>query len=137
MTTVYKVVRNVGGWLSSVYALGDYRTIYTPGERVTRANLFIFLDKHRARDSRVDLYEEEVWECSTESAPRVCPEFVPDYEHTRHWSYAGIAPAHAVKLIRDFWDAPYGWKEGPLEILARTTGAYLVDDVTLIRRLDE
>lgn len=134
-TIVYKVVSRSPVGLRSIYALGEYTTVYTPGEKVSRPNLFVFLTQEDAQEARTEA-EEEVWICETESTPRKCPERIPDYEHTGTYTYWNIPPKEAGRLIREFWEHPYYACGGPLRVLAATYGAHLVDDVTLIREVE-
>lgn len=131
--TVYKVVDPTYGGLFSLYARGKYRTQYKPGEIVEKANIFVFCEQRDAESFRGKAYE--VWEAETQSIPRPAPRCIPVYDHTRDHYYGGIYPDQADKLIKEFWEDPYGDGEGPLETLFPPTGSHLVNDIKLIRRV--
>jgi hypothetical protein len=136
-STVYKLVQETEkGQLTSMTAEGSYLTVYQPGEWVQKKNLFVFLD---ARHAVTGIEGLELWECETTTEPRHAPERIPDYEHTYDKSYKGISPELTHQLIAEFFESPLPSSAyvGPLTLLWCANNAWLVDDVRLIRRIDE
>jgi hypothetical protein len=133
--TVYKVVELENEKLYSVYALDRYRTEYIPGELVERPNIFVFMSQEDSES--VQSRYDQIWECETQSDPRPAPVYIPDYDYTRDAGYRGVSPDEADKLISTFWSKPYNEDEGPLSLIGAPEGSYLVDDVKLIRRVDD
>lgn len=125
---VYKVVSSTR---SSVHARCDYEVTYPVGEAVLRDHLFVFLRKEDAEEMLDNLSnrEVEVWECETQSVPVPAPNLIPDYAYT---GFVGFESEWMHTKIDEFWKDQNSWD---LNMLAPSSGSYLVDDVKLVRRV--